>query len=284
MKKKRVGWILLIVVIVIAVVGFTFKKPETSNEKIILGSQGTDTLVWKHIANSDAAKKAHLDITVKDFTDSNSLNTALANNDIQANAFQSYAFYTNYNKTNSKNKVYALGTSYIQPMGLYSSKTKNLKDIANGSVIAIANDPAAESRGLKLLESAGLIELKKHSVNDLLTPNDITANKKNIKIKTVVSTSTPNLLHDDGVTAVVIDNNTAQMAKLNVFKDSLYHEKLDQNTRANVNVIVTNQKHRNDKDYKKLVELYHDSEIQKWIKKNYPGKMEVNKSLSDLEK
>ena len=63
--------------------------------------------------------------------------------------------------------------------------------------------------------------------------------------------------------------------------DSIYHEKLDQNTKANVNVLAVANKNKNDKTYKKLVKLYHNKEIQKYIKKKYYGtKIEVNKPLS----
>ena len=285
--KKLVSLLGVALVIVVAIgVGFFHTKKNTTSTTttIVLGSQGTDTAVWQHIAASPAAKKAGLKIEVKDFTDSAALNRALADNAIQANAFQSYAYYVTYNKANPKNQVFALGTSYIQPMGLYSQRYRTVDRIPEHATIAIANDPAAESRGLKLLESAGLMTLKPHAVDDLVTPNDIVKNPKSFSIKPVVSTTTPALLHDQGVAAVAIDNNTAQQAKLNVFKDAIFHEKLDQNTRANVNVIVTNKQHQHDQNYQKLVTLYHDPTIQKWLKKYYPGKMSVEKPISTLAK
>lgn len=287
MNKRLIKWLglgILTIIILILAIMFVNLRSTTQTKTITIGSQATDTEVWKHIANSKVAKNHNVRIIVKDFTDSNSLNTALANNDIQANAFQSYAFFTTYNKSNPKRKIFALGTTYIQPMGLYSTKYKSVQSISKNQTIAIGNDAASQSRGLKLLESAGLITLKKHDINDLLTPNDVIRNSKNLQIKSVLSTTTPSLLHDKGIAAVAIDNNTAQAAKLNVFKNSIYYEKLDQNTRANVNVIATNAKHRNDSTYKKLVTIYHDPTIQSWIKKNYPGKMEIRKSISDLEK
>ena len=228
MKKKSKYILFGIVILGVAIAGFgtyaTLSNKQPTDTKITIGSQGTDTVVWKHIADSKVAKQKHLNIEVKDFTDSNSLNKALA------------------------------------------------------------NDAAAESRGLKLLESAGLVTLNKHQVDELVAPSDVKENPKQLKIKTVESTSTPSLLHDDGIAAVAIDNNTAQISKLDVFKDAIFHEKLDQNTKSNVNVIVTNKQHINDENYKKILHLYHDKKIQKWIKANYSGKVEINKSISELEK
>ncbi|WP_251546859.1 MetQ/NlpA family ABC transporter substrate-binding protein [Limosilactobacillus caecicola] len=283
-RRKHRGIIWTIVILVILLLGggtYSFAHRQ-SEQTITLGSQGTDTQVWQYIAKSKAAKKAGLKIEVKDFTDSASLDKATAEGKVDVNAFQSYAYYTTFNKS-SKEKLAALGTTYIQPMGLYSGQYKSVKSIPNGSTIAIANDAAAESRGLKLLESAGLIKLKKHNANTLVTPNDITSNPKNLHIKTITSTQTPSLLKDNGVAAVVIDNNTAQSAGLNVFKQSIYHEKLNQNTKANVNVIATAKKNANNKTYKKLVKLYHNRQIQKYIQKKFPGKVEVNKPLSYLK-
>lgn len=250
---------------------------------ITVGSQNTDTAVWEHIAKSKQAKEAGLTIKVKDITDSNTINKATASGQIDANAFQSYAFFSTYNKANPKNKLVALGTTYIQPMGIYSTKYKKVSKIPAGSTIAVANDPAAESRGLKLLESAGLITLKKHDANTLVTTNDIVKNPKNFKITTIVSTSAPNALHDNKIAAVAIDNNTAQQAKLNVLKDSIYHENINQNTKANVNVIVTTAANAKKPAYKKLLKLYHNKQIQKWIHKHYPTKVEVQKSLDYLK-
>lgn len=284
MKKSTITG--LIVVAALLIGGGTWIHHQNQVKEantITIGSQNTDTAVWEHIAKSKQAKEAGLTIKVKDITDSNSINKATAAGQIDANAFQSYAFFSTYNKSNPKHKLVALGTTYIQPMGIYSTKYKKVSKIPAGSTIAIANDPAAESRGLKLLESAGLIKLKKHDANTLVTPNDIVKNPKNLKITTITSTSAPNALHDNQIAAVTIDNNTAQQAKLNVLKDSIYHENINQNTKANVNVIVTTAANAKKPAYKKLLKLYHDKQIQKWIHKEYPAKVEVQKSLDYLK-
>ena len=281
--KRKVTVSAVVIIIVLAAIFLFANQRKNNTKKIVLGSQGTDTQVWEYIAKSKAAKKLGLKITVKDFTDSASLDRATAEGKVDVNAFQSYAYLTTFNQGNRNNQLVALGTTYIQPMGLYSHKYKKVKSIPQNSTLAIANDPAAESRGLKVLESAGLIKLKKHSPNDLVNPKDIKTNSKNFTIKTILSTSAPSVLNDNGVAAVVIDNNTAQEAGLNVFKDSIYHEKLEQNTKANVNVLATSKKNKNNKQYKKLLKLYHEASIQKYIKKKFPAKVEVNKPIKYLK-
>lgn len=284
MKRKqhrRTLWTSIIIIILV-ISGLTVYFHQSAQKTITVGSQGTDTEVWQYIAKSKALKKAGLKIKVKDFTDSASLDRATAEGTVDVNAFQSYAYYTTFNRTN-KQKLAALGTTYIQPMGLYSGHYKSIKQIPAGATIAIANDAAAESRGLKLLESAGLIKLQKHSANTMVTPNDIQSNPHRFHIRTITSTQTPSLLNDNGVAAVVIDNNTAQTAGLNVFKQSIYHEKLNQNTKANVNVIATAKNNASNANYRKLVKVYHSKEVQNYVHHKFPAKVEVNKSLEYLK-
>lgn len=282
MKNKIIVLLVVVAIAIVAFFSFGVNK-ENDEQKIIMGSQGTDTQVWEHIAKSKEAKKMGLKITVKDFTDSASLDKGVADGKLDVNAFQSYAYLVTYNEGNKDGQLAVLGTTYIQPMGLYSKRYSKLGSIPDGSTLAIANDPAAESRGLKLLASAGLLQLKQHGSNVLVTPQDIKKNPHNYKITTILSTNAPSVLKDNSVAAVAIDNTTAQEAGLNVFKDSIYHEKLEQNTKANVNVIVTTKKNANNATYKKLVKLYHNKAIQKYIQKKFPGKVEVNKSVKYLK-
>ncbi len=58
-------------------------------------------------------------------------------------------------------------------MGVYSKKIKDIKELKDGSTVAIPNDPTNESRALDVLASAGLIKLND---NPLKTPLDITEN------------------------------------------------------------------------------------------------------------
>ncbi|HAJ53187.1 MAG TPA: ABC transporter substrate-binding protein, partial [Lactobacillus sp.] len=79
-------------------------------------------------------------------------------------------------------KLAALGTTYLEPMGLYSKKYKHLSDIPNGATIGISNDPANATRGLLLLAAAKLITLKPN-FNALSTVKDIQTNPKQLKFK-----------------------------------------------------------------------------------------------------
>lgn len=47
----------------------------------------------------------------------------------------------------------------MEPMGIYSEKFQSVDDVKDGSLVALADNPANTARGLRLLEAAGLITL-----------------------------------------------------------------------------------------------------------------------------
>ncbi|WP_257607672.1 MetQ/NlpA family ABC transporter substrate-binding protein [Weissella sagaensis] len=252
-------------------------------EQITIGSMGSDYEVWQHIAKSKEAKKLNLKITVKQINDGVQLNNATAEHNVNVNAFQSYSYLKSYNHENPKHKLINLGTTYLEPMGIYSDKYQTIKAIPTGATIAIADNPANTSRGLLLLQDAGLIKLKA-GFDSLGNTDDVVANPRNWKFKKIDDTTGPRILNS--VDAALISNTIALEGNLNVLKDSLYHEKINQSTRQNINILATaaDISNQDKKDYQKLVTLYHEPAIQKYIKDMYDGtKIEVKKPASYLK-
>lgn len=285
--KKSAYWLIgIVVVVVLAAFGIhSFSSSQAADKSksstILVGSQGSDLDIWKHIAKTDDAKKLGLKIKVKNIADGVQLNKATADGDVDVNAFQSWSYYLTYNQQNKSNKLAALGTTYLEPMGIYSKKYKNVKDIPAGATIAIANNPSQAARGLILLQKAGLITLDKN-FGYVGTIKDIKSNPKHFKFKEIDDTTGPRVIND--VDAVLISNTVALEGHLHVLTDSIYHEKVDQSTKDNINILATSEKNKNNPNYKKLVKLYHKKDIQKYIKDKYYGtKIEVNKPLSYLK-
>ena len=278
-NKKHTGWwIIGIIVVILLGVGLSVGANGgfARKDEVTVGTIGPDVQIWQHIADSEQAKKAGLKIKVKSFTDPVALNRATASGEIDVNAFQSWSYLQAYNKENKKAQLAALGTTYLEPMGLYSDRYHSIKEIPDG-----ANNPANTARGLLLLQSAGLIKLKSNFSATSGT-NDIAANPKNLQFKEIDDTTGPRVLKSTDL--VLIGNTIALTGHLNVLKDSIYHEKVDQNTKDNINVLATAKKNRNNAEYKKLVKLYHNQQIQQWINKKYQGtKVNVEKPLSYLE-
>ncbi len=287
-KKKQQRLIAAIALVVIIAAFFALRltssrqTAKSQTTTVTVGSIGPDVQVWQHIAKSSQAKKLGLKIKVKAFTDGPSLLRATSDGSINVSAFASWAYLEAYNKSKSNTgQQVALATTYLEPMGIYSSKYKKLSDLPKGATIALANNAANEARGLLLLQSAGLIKLKKNFDSASGNTNDIVSNTKQFKFKLIDDTTGPRIIKS--VDAVLIGNTIALAGNLNVLKDSLYHEKIDQSTKNNINVLATAKKNKNNAAYKKLGKLYHNKQIQKWIAKKYSGtKVEVNKPVSYL--
>lgn len=288
-KKKQQRLIAAAIALVVIIAAFFALRLTSSRQTaksqtatITVGSIGPDVQVWQHIAKSSKAKKLGLKIKVKAFTDGPSLLRATSDGSINVSAFASWAYLEAYNKSKSNTgQQVALATTYLEPMGIYSSKYKKLSDLPKGATIALANNAANEARGLLLLQSAGLIKLKKNFDAASGNTNDIVSNPKKFKFKLIDDTTGPRIIKS--VDAVLIGNTIALAGNLNVLKDSLYHEKIDQSTKNNINVLATAKKNKNNAAYKKLGKLYHNKQIQKWIAKKYSGtKVEVNKPVSYL--
>ncbi len=263
----------------------TTSNSTTSNSKselktVKVASVGSDAEIWRHIAETDQAKKAGLKIEVEELNGGVPLNQAVAEGSVDANAFQSIGYLQGFNESNSS-KLTPIGTTYIEPMGLYSKKVKSLNDLPNGAKIAIPDNPYNTTRALRLLETAGLIKLSADFKEGTGTPSDIVENKKNFEFLLIDDTTSVRVLDDADL--IAIGNTIALEGGLNVLKDALFYEKADESTITSINVIVVKSGNESNDDYKKLVDLYHDAEVQKFISDKFQGtKVEVKKPISEV--
>ena len=245
-----------------------------------IASVGSDADIWRYIAESEQAKKAGLKIEVQEINGGVPLNESVADGTVDANAFQSIGYLQGFNEANS-NKLVPVGTTYIEPMGLYSKKVKSLNDLPNGAKVALPDNPYNTTRALRLLESAGLIKLSSDFKDGTGTPSDIVENKKNLEFLLIDDTTSVRVLDDTDL--IAIGNTIALEGGLNVLKDSLFYEKADASTITSINVIAVKAENVDKEEYKKLVDLYHDPEIQKYISDKFAGtKVEVKKPVSEV--
>ena len=253
---------------------------ESGLKTVKIASVGSDADIWRHIAESEQAKKAGLKIEVQEINGGVPLNESVADGTVDANAFQSIGYLQGFNESHS-NKLVPVGTTYIEPMGLYSKKVKSLNDLPNGAKVAIPDNPYNTTRALRLLESAGLIKLPSDFKDGTGTPSDIVENKKNLEFLLIDDTTSVRVLDDTDL--IAIGNTIALEGGLNVLKDSLFYEKADASTITSINVIAVKEENANKEEYKKLVDLYHDPEIQKYISEQFAGtKVEVKKPVSEV--
>lgn len=256
------------------------QKDAAAVQTVTMASTGSDADIWRYIAGLPETKTAGIKLEVKNFTDYVSMNTAVANKEIDVNAFQSYAYMVAFNASNEQ-KIAPLSTTYLEPMGIYSSKVKKLDEFKTGATIAIPNDGANESRALLLLQSAGLIKLKAGFDDVKGTPADIAENAKKIVIKPIQMATAVRV--KDEVDAIILGNTLAMEGGLNVLKDAVYYEPIDQSTKMNVNVLAVAADRQNDPVLKKVGELYHTAAVKQYVQEHFGGtKIDVNKPVSYL--
>ncbi|MFI8534568.1 MetQ/NlpA family ABC transporter substrate-binding protein [Streptomyces aquilus] len=211
------------------------------------------------------AKKAGLDLEVKEFTDYVTPNTATEDGSVDANYFQNQPYLDDFNKKNGTHIVPVV-TVHLEPLGLYSHKVKSADALKSGATVAVPNDSVNEARALKLLAANGIITLK-DGVGNEATPADITKNPKNLKFKELEAAQTPRSLDD--VDAAVINGNYAIEADLSPAEDALVLESAKDNPYGNF--LAVKDGNENDPRVKKLAKLLTSPEVKKFIEDKYDG-------------
>ncbi|MFJ9040676.1 MetQ/NlpA family ABC transporter substrate-binding protein [Streptomyces sp. NPDC102406] len=211
------------------------------------------------------AKKAGLNLEVKEFTDYVTPNTATEDGSVDANYFQTQPYLEDFNEKKGTH-LQSVATVHLEPLGLYSEKAKKTADLKKGATIALPNDADNESRALRFLAASKIITLKAGSESDA-TPQDVEKNPKNITFKEVEAAQTPRSLQD--VDAAVINGNYAIGAGLKPAKDALALESTKNN--AYNNVLAVTKGNEDDPRVKKLAKLLTSPEVKKFIEDKYAG-------------
>lgn len=285
--KKLISLFLSMSVVLLTACGKQESAPQSEQnndsskvQKVVIASTGSDADIWRYIATLPETQAAGLKLEVKNFTDYVSMNTAIANKEVDLNAFQSYSYLVAFNNSNP-DKIAAVSTTYLEPMGIYSSKYKKVEELPEGAIIAIPNDAANEARALLLLQTAGLIKLKADFNPAQGSPIDVIENPKKIDIKPIQMATAMRL--KDEVDAVALGNTLAMEGGLNVIKDSIFFEPVDQSTKLNVNVLATAESRKNDPVLQKVGKLYHTPAVKKYVEEHFGGtKVDVDQPISYL--
>ena len=159
--------------------------------------------IWKPA--QEALKAEGINLEIVQFSDYVTPNNALANGEIDLNAFQ-HRIYLQGEIANYGYEIQNIGNTFIAPMSLFSSKISSVSELKDGDIIAIPDDLTNGGRALKVLESAGIITLNSDAgfnptLDDIQTYN-IGVTIKELKANVIVSA-----LPD--VTAAIVNNNYA---------------------------------------------------------------------------
>lgn len=209
-------------------------------------------------------KQEGVNLDVKVFNDYVQPNIQLNEKQLDANFFQHTPYLEQFNKDHKMNLV-SVAKVHIEPMGVYTKKGEDIKNIKDGAVISVPNDATNEGRALKLLEKAGVFKLDSTKGYNV-TPADIKENPHNVKIKPLEAPMLPRAIND--VDFAVINTNYALEAKLNPTKDAIFIEDKDS---PFANILVTREDNKNDEAVQKLAKELNSQDVKKFIEDQYKG-------------
>lgn len=146
-----------------------------------------------------------INVELVQFSDFVTPNNALANGDIDLNAFQ-HRIYLESEISSHGYEIENIGNSFIIPLNIYSDKIESISDLKAGDTVAIPDDLTNGGRALKILEDAGLIVLSAEAGFNP-TVADIVSYSVEIEIVELKANTLPSALPD--VTCAVINGNYA---------------------------------------------------------------------------
>jgi D-methionine transport system substrate-binding protein len=244
----------------------TGDSASTGLKKIVVGASPTPHAeILKEAAK--LLKNKGYELEIKEFSDYILPNTALADNQIDANYFQHEPYLKEFNKEKGTNLVSA-GAIHYEPFGIYAGKIKSLEDLKDGATVAVPNDTTNEARALLLLQAQGLIKLK-DGADITATQKDIAENKKNLKFREIEAAQLVRSLPD--VDIAIINGNYALEGGLKT-ENALALEASDSlAAKTYANIIAVRKGDENREEIKALVEVLKSDEIKTYIKNTFQG-------------
>ncbi|WP_440708709.1 MetQ/NlpA family ABC transporter substrate-binding protein [Herbiconiux sp. YIM B11900] len=225
-----------------------------STEPVKIGVVGASDPYWE--TYKQAAADEGITVDIVDFTDYAQPNPALTEGELDLNQFQHIVYLAQYN-VSADADLTPIGSTAIYPLGLYSTKYGSVDEIQQGDTVAIPNDESNLARGLLVLQSAGLVELKDGG-SIFATLDDVDEAKSKVKVTTLEASLTPTSLPD--VAAAIINNDFVEDAGLTPEDAIAQDDPSDPNALPYVNIFAAKAEDADNPTYLKLVQIYQDTQ------------------------
>lgn len=271
--KKLLALMSIMLVAVMALAGCGNDASKNGSSAVAQSSSGMKTLkvgatAVPHAEILEVVKpileKEGIKLDIVEFNDYVQPNLAVNDKELDANFFQHEPYLKNFMEEHKEVKLKNVAGIHIEPMGVYSKKVKDLKELKDGAAISIPNDPTNGGRALLLLEKAGLLKLK-DGVGEKATVQDIVENPHNFKFQEVEAAQVPRTLDD--VDAAVINTNYAMQINLVPTKDALI---MEDSTSPYVNILVVRED-ENRPEIDTLIKALKSQEVKDFINQKYNG-------------
>lgn len=242
------------------------EKKEESKKIVVGASPSPHAEILKEV--KPILEEKGYELEIKEYSDYVIPNTAVEDDEIDANYFQHITYMNNFNEERGTHLVSA-GEIHYEPFGIYPGTAKSLDDLKDGDKIAVPNDTTNEARALLLLESQGIITLNKDAGLNA-TKKDIEENPKNIEIVELEAAQIPRILSE--VAFACMNGNYALDAGYTAKEDALVVEDASSDAvKAYVNVIAVKEGNENNEAVQALVEALKSDDVKAYVEESYNG-------------
>lgn len=223
------------------------------NEVVRIGVVDSGDPYWE--TYKEAAADEGIEIELVNFSEYTQPNPALSAGELDLNQFQHIIYLATYN-VQSDDDLQPIGATAIYPLGLYSSQYESADDIPDGSTVAVPNDESNQARGLLVLQSAGLIELKDGG-SVFSTVADVLPESK-VKVEALDAAFTATSLPD--VAAAIVNNDFLADAGLTPEDAIATDDPTDPTAFPYINIFAAKAEDADNPTYLKLVEIYQNTQ------------------------
>ena len=217
----------------------------------------------------DVCKKENITLDIVTFNDFNLPNASLASKDIDINIYQHLPFLEEQIESR-KYPLKSVADTILLPMGIYSSKIKDLSEIKDNSLVSIPDDPTNLGRALMVLEDKGLIVLDKNVSSP--TKYDIVKNHKSLRIMEIEAPNLPRTIDD--VDLSVINSDWVLVSKNLKVSDAIAQESASSSPYTNIMAVNTTVYAKDNKKTQlidKFISIYHSEQTKDFIQKQFDG-------------
>lgn len=242
-------------------------KSSESSDEVRVVKLGLTGVIYEDIWNPIKEQLAEegVDLEFVQFSDFSLPNAALDNGEIDINAFQHHAYFNNDTTTNGYNLT-AIADTFIIAMNIYSDKITSINELKDGDTVAIPNDASNGGRALKVLESAGIIEIDE-AAGANPTVSDITAYNVDVEITELGASTIPSVIAD--FTIAVVNGNYALDYGIDP-ETAIFHE-TDYEDNSYFCLIAVRAGEEDDPVFNRIVELFQSEQTKAIFEENFGG-------------
>ena len=219
--------------------------------------------IWNPIKEKLAGEG--IDLQYVQFSDFSLPNAALDAGEIDINAFQHHAYFNNDTEKNGYDLT-AIGDTFIIAMNIYSDQIQSIDELKDGDTVAIPDDASNGGRALKVLESAGIIEIDPDAGANP-TVSDVTNYKVQVDITELGASTIPSVIPD--FTIAVVNGNYALDYGIDpstaIFKESEYDDD------SYFCLIAVKSGNADDPVYQEIVKLFQSEETKQIFEDKFGG-------------